>query len=82
MKRLNGGLFLFGVTVVGVYYSINPDLWGFAKYQAEYAAPIFIAGFLLLMIRVKKFKRNYYQLLLGVTLLVSFNIRELLEPHI
>lgn len=80
IKRLNAGFLLFGVSAICVYYSINPELWGFAKYQAEYAAPIFIAGFLLLMVRVNKFKRNYYPLLLSVTVLLFLNIRELLEP--
>ena len=45
LKKLNAGLLLFGVMAVCMYYSINPDLWGFAKYQAEYAAPVLISEF-------------------------------------
>jgi hypothetical protein len=42
---------LFFAIAVCMYYSIHPSLWGYAKYQAEYALPFAILGLLLLVVR-------------------------------
>lgn len=47
-------LFFF-TTAVYVYYSIHPSLWGYAKYQVEYAIPFAILGMLLLAVRLSMF---------------------------
>lgn len=48
------GLFLFAITATVVYYAINPTLWGSAKYQVEYAAPMVIVGYLFLILWIVK----------------------------
>ncbi len=48
-------LFFFAAAVY-VYYSIHPSLWGYAKYQAEYAIPFAILGMLLLAVRFAKYR--------------------------
>ncbi|MEX2164796.1 MAG: hypothetical protein WD823_11210 [Sulfuricaulis sp.] len=48
-------LLFFFSTAVCVYYSIHPSLWGYAKYQAEYAVPFAIIGMLLLAVRLSTF---------------------------
>jgi hypothetical protein len=77
---LNFGLLMFGVTAVVVYYAIKPSLWGFAKYQAEYAAPMAISGLLLVMVWVNR-KASGMQFA-GVCLaaLLAMNVKELINP--
>jgi len=83
LRSLNGGILLFSVAAVSVYYSIHPSLWGYAKYQAEYAAPVAIAGLLLLILWVSKLKGSRYLLLTCSMVLLILNIRELAEaPHL
>jgi hypothetical protein len=66
-----------------VYYSINPGLWGYAKYQAEYAAPVVIAGLLLLMARIKQLKQAKLILIACTAALLILNVKELIEqPHL
>lgn len=79
-KSLSVGLFLFAVLAVGVYYAINPSLWGYAKYQAEYAAPIAIAGLLILMMFVGKRDRGRRLLLTCAMVLLILNIKTLTDP--
>jgi hypothetical protein len=83
IKNLNAGLFLFAVIAVGVYYAINPSLWGYAKYQAEYAAPVALAGLLLFMNWVKERDSRRHFLLACILPLLILNIRDLAEaPHL
>lgn len=82
-KTLNAGLLLFAVTAVGVYYAINPSLWGYAKYQAEYAAPVAVAGLLLFMNWVRERNSRRHFLLACILPLLILNIRDLAEsPHL
>lgn len=79
----NVGILLFGVMSIVVYYSINPGLWGYAKYQAEYAAPVVIAGLLLLMARIKQLKQAKLILIACTAALLILNVKELIEqPHL
>lgn len=79
----NVGLLLFGVMAIMVYYSINPGLWGFAKYQAEYAVPVVIAGLLLLMARMKQLKQAKLILITCAATLLFLNIKYLIgQPHL
>jgi len=48
-------LLFFFMASVYVYYSIHPSLWGYAKYQAEYAIPFVVLGMLLLAVRLSRF---------------------------
>jgi hypothetical protein len=79
----NIGILLFGVVSIVIYYSINPNLWGYAKYQAEYAAPVVIAGLLLLMVRMKQLKQDKLILIACAAVLLVLNIKELIcQPHL
>jgi hypothetical protein len=79
----NIGLLLFGIIAMVVYYSINPSLWGYAKYQAEYAAPFVIAGLLLLMVRIKQLKQAKFILIACTAGLLTLNVMELMgQPHL
>ena len=46
---------IFFSSALYVYYSIHPSLWGYAKYQAEYAVPFAIVGMVLLAVRFTAF---------------------------
>jgi hypothetical protein len=79
----NVGLCLFGVAAVVVYYAINPQLWGYAKYQAEYAAPVSMAGLLLLMLWAGKWKSARRFVLASTIVLLVLNVRDLTDaPHL
>ena len=79
----NVGLLLFGIMAIMVYYSINPNLWGYAKYQAEYAVPVVIVGLLLLMARIKQFKQAKFILIACASGLLTLNVMELMaQPHL
>jgi hypothetical protein len=79
----NIGILLFGVVSIVIYYSINPDLWGYAKYQAEYAAPVVIAGLLLLMVRMKQLKQAKLILMACTVVLLILNIKDLIgQQHL
>lgn len=61
---------IFFVALVLVFYTIHPRMWGEAKYQAEYAVPFAVVGFISLFLRLKesaKFKRYTFLLLLVLT---------------
>ena len=49
-------LFIFFTMTLCAYYSIHSSLWGYAKYQAEYVAPIAISGILFLLLKFSAFK--------------------------
>lgn len=79
----NVGLLLFSTMAIMVYYSINPSLWGYAKYQAEYAVPFVIVGLLLLMMRLNQLKPPKLILITCATMLLILNLNELRdEPHL
>lgn len=79
----NISFLLFCIMAIVVYYSINPSLWGYAKYQAEYAAPIIIAGLILLMVRIKQWRQAKFILITCSSVLCVLNIMELVEkPHL
>jgi hypothetical protein len=74
MKTKNIGLLAFSCVAVIVYYSIHPSLWGSPKYQAEYAAPLVIAGLLLLMLWLNTFKFGRYFLYFSISILLISNV--------
>jgi hypothetical protein len=79
----NIGYLLFGIMAIMVYYSINPSLWGYAKYQAEYAAPVVIAGLLSLMARVKQLKQAKFISVTCTSMLLTLNVMELVgQSHL
>lgn len=77
MLSRNVILFCFGVLALCVYYSIHPSLWGFAKYQAEYAAPLAISGMLLLALRLSASCYSRYILPGLLAVLIALNIAAL-----
>jgi hypothetical protein len=79
----NISLLLFCTMAIIVYYSIHPSLWGYAKYQAEYAAPIVIAGLILLMVRIKQLRQTKFILITCTSVLLILNVIELIDkPHL
>ncbi|MCG3772550.1 MAG: hypothetical protein JW384_03764 [Nitrosomonadaceae bacterium] len=70
-------LFCFGVLALCVYYSIHPSLWGFAKYQAEYAVPFAISGLLLLALKLSASYYSRYILPGLLAVLIALNIAAL-----
>jgi hypothetical protein len=80
---LNVGLIIFAVMAVVVYYAINPSLWGYAKYQAEYAAPVIIAGVLFLMTWTKRWESAKRLQMSCAMVLLTLNVVELIQaPHL
>jgi hypothetical protein len=79
MNNLNIAFLIFFVVSIYIYYSINPSLWGYAKYQAEYAAPFAIIGLLLFMLMLSKLNNPKYYIFTCVSALLSLNIFNLLE---
>ena len=63
--------FLFSISV---YYSIEQNLWGLAKYVSEYALPFCILGFLNLIYFLKKKKIHNNIIIFFLILLISTNI--------
>lgn len=78
---LNIAFILFLALAIYVYYSIHVSLWGYAKYQAEYAAPLAIAGFLLLLKAVTERDVHRLVLLSGLTFLLVLNTMKLTEQN-
>lgn len=66
-------LFFFMVTIC-VYYSIHPSLWGYAKYQAEYAVPFAVTGLIFLMLKLTAFSCSRNVLTVLVSILIFLNI--------
>jgi hypothetical protein len=80
MINLNIVFLIFFVFAIYIYYSIDPSLWGYAKYQAEYAAPFTIVGLLLFTLKLSKLNHPEYYILTCISVLLSLNIFNLLEP--
>jgi hypothetical protein len=57
-----------------MYYSIHPSLWGYAKYQAEYAVPFAITGLMFLMLKLTAFPYSRNVLTVLVSILIFLNI--------
>lgn len=62
-----------------VYYSINPNLWGLAKYAGEYALPICVLGFLNFLYLINKIKINNFFIILSLTCLILLNVSQFLK---
>lgn len=76
-KIYNVSLFGFFLCSVYVYYSISPSLWGFSKYQAEYAVPLIIAGFYLVMYSLYELGLSLKILVFIGLILISFNVLDM-----
>lgn len=46
--------FIFFIALILIFYSINPILWGEAKYQVEYAVPFAVVGFILSFLSLRE----------------------------
>jgi hypothetical protein len=77
--NINIALILFFLAAIYIYYSIHPGLWGFAKYQVEYAGPLVIAGFLLIIKTFTQNNLNKKILLVLIIVLIVFNIMQLTQ---
>jgi len=75
MLNRNFSLFLFFAVALYIYYSILPSLWGYGKYQAEYAIPFAVSGMLLLMIKFSSLNYLYSKHIPGLlaTILIVAN---------
>lgn len=78
---MNIAFLLFFVVAIYIYYSIHPGLWGFAKYQAEYAAPLAISGFLLFIKTVADLIVHQFVLLPCLAILIGLNAIKLKESY-
>lgn len=65
---------LFFSSAIFVYYSIHPSLWGYAKYQAEYAVPFSISGLIFLAMKFSKSAYPGRALAALVSILILLNI--------
>lgn len=66
-------LFFFMIAIC-MYYSIHPSLWGYAKYQAEYAVPFAITGLIFSMLKLAAFPYSRNVLTVPVSILILLNI--------
>jgi hypothetical protein len=64
----------FFVAAICVYFSINPKLWGFPKYQAEYVFPFAIAGLVLLMRKASALGAPRFALAAPLLVLIALNV--------
>lgn len=67
------------VVVVFVFYSVDPGIWGSAKYQAELCLPFGIVGLLLVTLRLRNTGMPRSALLGSLVMLVILNIVNFLE---
>ena len=49
LSKRNIEILIFFIFNLIIYFSIDPNLWGFAKYVLEYAVPFFFIGYFLFM---------------------------------
>ena len=56
LQKMKYRLFIFSFFCISliIYYSIRTELWGSAKYQAEYLIPFIVVGYLSFLIRLNK----------------------------
>ena len=77
-KRAFSNIILISYIVfsIVVYYSINQNLWGLAKYASEYALPICILGFLNFLYLITKTKINNHFIIFCLIFLSFFNVKQ------
>ena len=79
--NINIALIVLFLVAIYVYYSIHPGLWGFAKYQMEYAGPLVIAGFFMI-IRIAIANRVDNKLLMTFLFSMLFlNVLQIIEQR-
>ena len=78
---INIAMIVFFFAAIYVYYSIHPGLWGLAKYQVEYAAPLVIAGFILINKVVVINNTNKKIILILLFSLLILNVLQLSEQR-
>jgi len=78
---INIAMIAFFFAAIYVYYSIHPGLWGLAKYQVEYAAPLVIAGFILISKVVVRNNVDKKILLILLFSLLILNVLQLSEQR-
>lgn len=69
-------IFIFFAITIYVYYSINTSLWGYAKYQAEYAVPFAISGMLFLAIKLSTLNYSRHILAALISVMIFLNIAD------
>lgn len=72
----NIAFLLFFTIAIGMYYSIHPSLWGYAKYQAEYAVPFAISGLIFLTLKLTSFPYSRHALAALVSVLILLNVAD------
>ena len=77
-KRAFSNIILISYIIfsIVVYYSINQNLWGLAKYAGEYALPICILGFLNFLYLITKTKINNHFIIFCLIFLSFFNVKQ------
>lgn len=78
---INIAMIIFFFAAIYVYYSIHPGLWGLAKYQVEYAAPLVIVGFILINKIFAKINANKKVILILLFSLLILNVLQLSEQR-
>jgi hypothetical protein len=73
--RLNFSFLILFFILIFIFYSINQHLWGEAKYQAEYAVPFAVAGFIFFCIKFFKIIKSkiIFSTLLIILILLNYN---------
>jgi hypothetical protein len=79
--RLNIIFILLFFILIFAFYSINQNLWGEAKYQAEYAVPFAIIGFILFCIKFYKIIKSKIAFSTFLITLIFLNYYELATFH-
>ena len=70
----NAVFLLFFTSAIFIYYSIHPSLWGYAKYQAEYAVPFAVSGLIFLAFKLSGSIHSRRVLAALVSILILLNI--------
>ena len=74
MVSRNISFLFFFTSAIFMYYSIHPSLWGYAKYQAEYAVPFAISGLIFLALKISRTSHPRRALTALVSILILLNI--------
>jgi hypothetical protein len=75
-KNLNILFLLLFFFLIILFYSINPRLWGLAKYQAEYAIPFAVLGFIYLLSFIMILNFNNRFVVSALMFFVLLNLKE------
>lgn len=82
MASRNIIVLFFSIIAIVMYYSIHPSLWGYAKYQAEYAVPFAISGALFLSLRLSTLNYSGHILTALTSILIILNVADYIRiPH-